>query len=60
MTFKEELYNNFVQDFSIVLREKIKDLELSKLIFLCIGTDRVMGDSFGPLIGYKLQYTENS
>ena len=56
MTFKEELYDNFVQDFSIVLREKIKDLELSKLIFLCIGTDRVIGDSFGPLVGYKLQY----
>ena len=56
MTFKEELYNNFVQDFSIVLREKIKDLEISKLIFLCIGTDRVIGDSFGPLVGYKLHY----
>ena len=56
MTFKEELYNNFVQDFSIVLREKIRDLELSKLIFLCIGTDRVIGDSFGPLVGYKLKY----
>jgi len=56
MTFKEELYNNFVQDFSIVLREKIKDLEISKLIFLCIGTDRIIGDSFGPLVGYKLQH----
>ena len=63
MTFKEELYNNFVQDFSIVLRGKIRDLEISKLIFLCIGTDRVIGDSFGPLVGYKLKYlfkdTEN-
>jgi len=56
MTFKEELYNNFVQDFSIILREKIRDLEISKLIFLCIGTDRVIGDSFGPLVGYKLKY----
>lgn len=56
MTFKEELYNNFVQDFSIVLREKIRDLEISKLVFLCIGTDRVIGDSFGPLVGCKLQY----
>ena len=55
MTFKEEIYNNFVQDFSIVLREKIRDLEISKLIFLCIGTDRVIGDSFGPLVGYKLK-----
>lgn len=56
MTFKEEIYNNFVQDFSIVLREKIRNLEISKLIFLCIGTDRVIGDSFGPLVGYKLNY----
>lgn len=56
MTFKEELYNNFVKNFSIVLREKTKDLEISKLIFLCIGTDRVIGDSFGPLVGYKLKY----
>ena len=55
MTFKEELYNNFVQDFSIVLRQKITDLEISKLIFLCIGTDRVTGDSFGPLVGHKLK-----
>ena len=56
MTFKEELYNNFVQDFSVILRQKISDLEISKLIFLCIGTDRVTGDSFGPLVGYKLKY----
>jgi putative sporulation protein YyaC len=55
MTFKQEIYNNFVQDFSVVLREKIADLEISKLIFLCIGTDRVIGDSFGPLVGYKLK-----
>lgn len=55
MTFKEEIYNNFVQDFSIVLRGKITNLEISKLIFLCIGTDKVIGDSFGPLVGYKLK-----
>lgn len=56
MTFKEEIYNNFINDFSIVLRQKICDLEISDLIFLCIGTDRVTGDSFGPLVGYKLNY----
>lgn len=56
MTFNEEVYNNFVQDFSVALREKIRDLEISKLIFLCIGTDRITGDSFGPLVGYKLRY----
>ena len=56
MTFKEEIYNNFVRDFSSILREKTNNLEISKLIFLCIGTDRVTGDSFGPLVGYKLKY----
>ena len=53
--FSEEIYNNFVNDFAKVLREKIEDLEVSKLIFLCIGTDRIIGDSFGPLVGYKLE-----
>lgn len=56
MNYKEEMYYNFVQDFSVILREKIRDLEISKLIFLCIGTDRITGDSFGPLVGYKLKY----
>lgn len=55
MTFKEEVYKNFVKDFSIILKEKVKKIEISKLIFLCIGTDRVNGDSFGPLVGYKLK-----
>ncbi len=56
---KEEIYNNFVFDFSRILREKIQNLEISKLIFLCIGTDRVIGDSYGPLVGYKLKYLFN-
>lgn len=55
MTFKEEVYQNFVNDFSTILRSKIEGLEISKLIFLCIGTDRITGDSFGPLVGYKLK-----
>ena len=55
MIFKEEVYDNFIRDFSVTLQEKTKDLEISKLIFLCIGTDRITGDSFGPLVGYKLE-----
>ena len=63
MTFKEEVYRNFVKDFSVILRKKVQDLEISKLIFLCIGTDKIIGDSFGPLVGYKLKnlfYGENN
>ena len=25
-----------------------------ELVFLCIGSDRITGDSLGPLIGYQL------
>ena len=38
MAFKEEMYNNFVCDFSNNLRQKIQGTEISKLVFLCIGT----------------------
>ena len=55
MDFKKEVYKNFVKEFSSILKEKVQNLELSKLIFLCIGTDRITGDSFGPLVGYKLK-----
>lgn len=55
MSLKEELYNDFVNSFASILCEKTKDIEISKLIFLCIGTDRITGDSFGPLVGYKLK-----
>lgn len=27
----------------------------SELVFLCIGTDRITGDSLGPYIGYQLE-----
>ena len=55
MLFKEEVYDNFVNDFASVLKEKTEGLKISKLIFLCIGTDRITGDSLGPLVGYKLK-----
>ena len=55
MTFQEEVYKNFVRDLSSILKAKIEKREISKLIFLCIGTDKIIGDSFGPLVGYKLK-----
>ncbi len=55
MAFSDRVYSDFVNDFSIILRSKIERLEISKLIFLCIGTDQIIGDSFGPLVGYKLK-----
>lgn len=56
MSFNQKVYDNFVRNFSSILREKTRNLEISKLIFLCIGTDRITGDAFGPLVGYKLEH----
>lgn len=32
----------------------------SNLIFLCIGTDKIIGDSIGPIVGSKLKEIENN
>lgn len=55
MEFKDIQYVEFVQEFAKVLREGVYEKELSDLVFLCIGTDRITGDSFGPLVGYNLK-----
>lgn len=33
--------------------------EFREVIFLCIGSDRITGDSLGPLIGHQLALTAN-
>ena len=44
--------NKFVSEFR---REIIKTKnKFSNYIFLCIGTDKIVGDSFGPLVGQSL------
>ncbi len=40
--------------FLKLLLEEMKRQRKTKVLFLCIGTDRSTGDSLGPLIGYKL------
>ena len=44
----------FAGHFLNLLLEEMKQKRKSKVLFLCIGTDRSTGDSLGPLIGYKL------
>ena len=44
----------FAGRFLNLLLEEMKHKKKSKILFLCIGTDRSTGDSLGPLIGYKL------
>ncbi|MGN0166149.1 MAG: spore protease YyaC [Lachnospiraceae bacterium] len=48
-----------VESFSECLRGLIDKNRKrgQKLVILCIGTDRVMGDCLGPLLGYRLKKT---
>lgn len=39
---------------SLLLSKYITPETASEIIVLCIGSDRVTGDSLGPLVGYKL------
>lgn len=45
----------FIQDFTNILSQEKINKEYLEFIFLCIGTDRMTGDCFGPLVGTKLQ-----
>ncbi len=54
MNQSSKVYDNFVVKLNEKMME-VKRKKFSHLIFLCIGTDRVTGDSFGPLVGHKLK-----
>lgn len=48
----------FAGRFLSMILNEMKRQKKSKILFLCIGTDRSTGDSLGPLIGYKLKKRE--
>ena len=47
-----------IEQISCVLESKLYRLKLkhnfSQIVFLCIGSNRILGDCFGPLVGYFL------
>lgn len=47
--------NTFTEQFCNTICRLTQNKTYSNIIFLCIGTDRITGDTFGPLIGYKLK-----
>ena len=51
---KDELYTNFVRDFGNTICSITAGRTYSNVIFLCIGTDRLIGDAFGPIVGSRL------
>ena len=50
---KEE--KQFIHDFSTIICKLTENKVYSNIIFLCVGTDRITGDTFGPIVGYKLK-----
>lgn len=55
MLLADELYNKFVNDFSNEIYNLKSDVPFSDYIFLCVGSDKITGDSFGPIVGDSLQ-----
>lgn len=50
-TIKEEIINTL----SIKMNYARENKKYVEIIFLCIGTDKIIGDCFGPLVGSKLK-----
>lgn len=55
MLSQNDKYNNFVNEFSNKLYNLKMDNPFSNYIFLCVGSDKIIGDSYGPLVGGKLK-----
>jgi len=50
----EDLKEKFVQDLKNAFNKSILQKGNLEVTFLCVGTDRITGDCFGPLVGSKL------
>lgn len=54
---ENEIKEEFIYKLKNILYKEKKKRNYLELVFLCIGTDRMTGDCFGPLVGTKLQKT---
>ena len=51
---KINLKQKFIEDFNNAFKKTIIEKQSTEFVFLCVGTDKIIGDSFGPLVGSKL------
>lgn len=54
-----ELRVKFEKELEKKLDYLIRNNKFSNIIFLCIGTSKIIGDSIGPIVGSKLKSLEN-
>ena len=52
LNIKKDKVENFTKAFNEAIKEKLNKVNL--VVFVCIGTDAVIADSLGPIIGTKL------
>ena len=59
---KNEIKENFKKEFKYALFNLKRQRKFNKITFLCVGTDRIIGDSLGPFVGSKLEilFAENN
>lgn len=55
MVSQDQRYQAFINDFSTCMYNLPKEQTYSDYIFLCVGSDKIIGDSYGPLVGEKLE-----
>ena len=58
MSFDNCVYANFNFEFNKVIK-RVNEKRYSDLIFICIGTNKIVGDSFGPILGEILKRNVN-
>lgn len=51
----DEKYNKFVNEFSDILYNLKTEEPYTDYLFLCVGSDKITGDCYGPIVGQKLK-----
>jgi putative sporulation protein YyaC len=51
---ENNMQNELKKELNTLLKNEKKLNNYSKIIIICIGTDKITGDCFGPLVGTKL------
>lgn len=55
MLANNTIYNNFINDFSNKIYNLKSEKPFSDYIFLCVGSDKITGDAYGPIVGENLK-----
>ena len=55
MLTRDIVFNDFVNEFSSKIYNLKSDKPFTDYIFLCVGSDKITGDAFGPIVGENLK-----